>query len=484
VTVRRQWSTIWIVVGCYLAGYLLWPPHAFSVSDEGVYLGQALVFSQGKRWLDFVDPLTGGLKNLVISTYPVGTSLLQTPWVATLGWEYGALVSAFSLCGSVLLLARWLERAQLPPLFSLLLVSYPAGLVLGRIGMSDVPSLLVCTAGLVLFFLTSRPAWLGCGFLAGASLLFRDTNPLVFAPLFLGCLLRRDPRAGYLAVGGVLGSALRPISNVWLIGDPFLVHSDFEYSPELFPRNLALYLASLLILVPGGLFAVATHRGPWRREIQITVALFVLVYSLYDYAAWQSSWAKQLVLGPRYLLPILPLVIYCLAQRWSEWSRATPGLEKWRNALMAGFATACAILAIAVHPALDRWLRSEAEVVARLHSQSSAGATLVIDMGSVGKYVSPAYGDRRLLSIADVAPNRLPTVLQRSPQGAWIVIVERSESTYWESHVKELRAYVDAVASHCSLNEREDFHARDGSRLRMWKLESCTRPTRSNRIDP
>jgi len=241
VTVRRQWLALWIVVGLYVAGYLLWPPRALSVSDEGVYLTQALLFSQGQTWLPVFNPLTGIHQLMLPSSYPVGTSLLQTPWVAALGWRYGALASALSLCGSVVLLARWLERARLPPLIALLLVSYPASLVLGRIGMSDAPSLLVCTAGLALFFRDSRAAWLGSGFLAGASLLFRETNPLVFAPLFFGCLLRREPRTRYLVVGGILGSALRPISNAWLWYDAFLVHARYPFAPDLVLENAALY---------------------------------------------------------------------------------------------------------------------------------------------------------------------------------------------------------------------------------------------------
>ena len=473
MTVRRQWLALWVVVGSYVAGYLLWPPRALSVSDEGVYLTQALVFSHGRKWLEVFDPLSGNHRFMLPSNYPVGTSLLQAPWVAALGWRYGALASALALCGSVVLLARWLERTRLPPLFALLLVSYPAGLVQGRIGMSDTPSLLVCTAGLTLFFGASRAAWLGSGFLAGASLLFRDTNPLVFAPLFLGCLLRRDPRTRYLVVGGILGSALRPISTVWLFDDPFLVHSGYGFAPDLIPKNAALYLASLLILVPGGLLAVATHRGPRRWEIQSTVALFVAVYCFYGYAAWQSSWAKQLILGPRYLLPLLPLVIYCLAERWSDWSRSTPALEKGRNALLAAFALGCGILAIAVHPVLDRWLGSQAEVVARIYAHGSAGTTLVIDTSGVGKYVSPIYGDRTVLGLEQVVPSDVRTVLSRSPHGAWIVIVERTESVYWERFNEQLRGYVDAVEDHCSLDMQEDFHAPDGSRLRMWKVESC-----------
>ena len=473
MTARRQWWMLWAVVGVYIAGYLLWPPRAFSVSDEGVYIGQALLFSQGQKLLTLLDPRTGGLQLVLESSYPVGTSLLQTPFVAALGWQYGALASALALGGSVLLLARWLAGARLPPLFALLLVSYPAGLVLGRIGMSDAPSLLVCTAGLVLFFGASRLAWLGSGFLAGASLLFRDTNPLVFAPLFLGCLLRRNPRTRYLAVGGILGSALRPLSSIWLADDPFLIHSEFVFSPELIVKNAVLYLVALLILVPGGLLAVATHRGPLRWEIRATVALFAGLYCAYGYAAWQSSWTKQLILAPRYLLPILPWLIYCLADRWSEWSRATPALEKRRNALLAGFAAGCGMLAIAVHPVLDRWLRSQAEVTARIYSQSSDGATLLLDPSGVGKYVNLAYGDRNLFGFDQLAPYSLGTVLSRSPQGLWLVIVERSESAYWDGHKQQIRGYVDAAAAYCSLDEREDFHARDGSRLRMWKVESC-----------
>ena len=79
------------------------------------------------------------------------------------------------------------------------------------------------------------------------------------------------------------------------------------------------------------------------------------------------------------------MVIYCLAERWSDWSRATPALEKGRNALLAAFALGCGILAIAVHPVLDRWLGSQAEVVARIYSHGSVGTTLVIDTSGVGK---------------------------------------------------------------------------------------------------
>jgi hypothetical protein len=473
VTVRRQWLALWVVVSLYVAGYLVWPPRALGVSDEGLYLTQAMLFSHGEKWLAVFHPTTGIRELMLPSNYPVGTSLLQTPWVAALGWRFGALASALSLCGSVLLLARWLEDARLPPLFALLLVSYPAGLVLGRVGMSDTPSLLVCTAGLALYFRASRAAWLGSGLLAGASLLFRDTNPLVFAPLFFGCLLRRDPRTRYLIVGGILGAALRPIANFWLSHDPFLTHSPYAFAPEMVFRNAALYLASLLVLVPGGLLAVATHRGPLRWEIQSTVILFVAVYCFYGYGGWESGWAKQLILGPRYLLPLLPWVIYCLAQRWSEWSPATPALEKRRDALLTVFAVGCGILAVAVHPALDRWLRTQAEIVARIYAHGSAGTTLVIEPNGVGKYVSPTYGDRTVVGFEQAVPSELGSVLARSPHGVSIVMVERTETAYWEGFNEQLRSYVDAVKAHCTLFEQEDFHASDGSRLRMWKVASC-----------
>jgi hypothetical protein len=64
-------------------------------------------------------------------------------------------------------------------------------------------------------------------------------------------------------------------------------------------------------------------------------------------------------------------------------------------------------------------------------------------------------------------------VLSRSPQGASIVVVERSESAYWERFTQEIRGTVEAIDARCTLFEQEDFRVADGSRLRMWKIASC-----------
>ncbi len=54
-----------------------------------------------------------------------------------------------------------------------------------------------------------------------------------------------------------------------------------------------------MVLVPGGLIAVALYRGSRRPELIATVALFVAFYLMYDYSGFTSGMAKRLILGPR-----------------------------------------------------------------------------------------------------------------------------------------------------------------------------------------
>ena len=212
------------IAALYAIGFGIFYPNAITNRDESNYLRQALALSEARVLVAQTDPLTGEETVAPPSTLPIGTALLMAPFVAAGGWRAAYLAPLLELLLSLALIALWLREAGRSPLFALFALGFLPLAVLCRVPNSDVPSLLMTSLGLWLFWRGrdgSLSLWLGAGWVAGASLLFRETNPLVFAPLFAGAVLRRDPHAWALLVGGLAGVALRVAANSLIHGDPF-----------------------------------------------------------------------------------------------------------------------------------------------------------------------------------------------------------------------------------------------------------------------
>ena len=221
----------------YAAGFLAFSPRVVSVRDEVAYIRQAAAFAAGEATVVEKEALSGQTRRVPASTYPPGTSALQAPFVSLGGWRWAALASLLCLAVTVLLLAGWLRREGRSPLFALLVLGYPPALALSRLAMSDLPSAAVVTLGLSLFWRgQDGPGawWLASGFTAGLSLLFRETNALLFAPLFTGALLRRERKALALMAGVAAAVPLRLLSSALLFASPFFHRppAGFRWGPS------------------------------------------------------------------------------------------------------------------------------------------------------------------------------------------------------------------------------------------------------------
>src|SRR5262245_10348045 len=203
-----------VIAACvlYVLGFLAFYPNAVTNDDESGYVRQATLVLEGTASTPKVNALTGDTEDYVPSRYPYGTALSLAIPLALAGWRAGYVVPCLSLLAGVLLLGYWLKQERRSPLFALLLLSYPPNLVMGRVAMSDVPSMFLVILGLWLFWRgidENWKWWLASGFVAGGSMLFRESNPIPFAPFFAGAVLRRERNVWALVVGGFAGLGLR-----------------------------------------------------------------------------------------------------------------------------------------------------------------------------------------------------------------------------------------------------------------------------------
>ncbi len=475
-------AAVFLALLLYVVSFVVFLPRVLSVADEACYVRQAQALAEGRTTVESRDPLTGERVRVLPSTYPAGTSMLQVPFVWWAGWRGAAAASVLSLVITVLVLVRWLEGEEKSPLFALLVLGFVPALVMGRIAMSDVPSMAVATLAFFLFFRSNGESfgdWFLAGVFAGGSLLFRETNALLFVPLFAGAIVRRDQNWVALIVGGVLGGMLRPLTAFLVTGDPFFVrpaHLPLFYWENAI-RNTALYLIALLVMVPGGLAAVLAYRGPRRVEIVATVLAYTAFYATYGYGAWESGWQKQMVLGPRFFLPLLPLLVVAIADVFPRVAArvSSPLLLRIANTITALWVVYVLVSVVLVHWVVDGWGRSQASIMRAFYDNTRPDAAVVVDPNSLSKYANEVYGNRTVLSWDDVPPDMIPRAfgIYGSVQ---VALLYRSDSDYWLQRGREGDTYIRQIASHCQLELVHDANHTATDRLRVWDIINCESP--------
>ena len=286
---------------------------------------------EGTATIPKLNALTGQPEDYNPSRYPYGTALSMAIPVALVGWRGGYVIPCACLLGSVLLLGRWLRQEGRSPLFALLLLGFPPNLVLGRVAISDIPSMFLVILGLWLFWRGGGRSfwwWLASGFVAGASILFRESNPIAFAPFFAGALLRRERNVWALVAGGIAGLGLRVVAHLYFHGDAMQHHAPYLFALGTVLDRLPLYALTLLVFVPGGLVLALLYRGPRRPELCVSIVGFVTIYLIQEYYVTTSSTLKSLVVTPRYLTPIVPVMVFGMAESvprlWRRWLEEAP----------------------------------------------------------------------------------------------------------------------------------------------------------------
>lgn len=473
------------LLAVYAASFFAFYPEIATNDDEAMYLRQAELVLRGEPSITQIDPTTRNAEQTYPSTYAPGTAYLMAPFVALFGWRGAFLVPLLGLAFATWLTARWIREAGGSPFFALILLGFPPTLVMARVAMSDVPSAAVAALGMWLFWRGIERAptwWLGAGFVAGASFVLRATNPVLFVPLFAGTVLRRERKCWALVVGGVAGLGARALAMHAYFGSALYERSAYHLDIATIWQRLPLYLLGLLVFVPGGLALSLAYRGRRRPEIVATVALFFTCYLLQTYSTWETSFEKWIVLGLRYLIPLLPVMAFAMAEstprlfaQLRDRARARGGEASARR-----FSTVVGALALvwvigigaasaAVHPLFHGFVKSQAVLKREIEAVLPGDRVFITNWMATRKF-TPVLSQKFVrLERSELAPHDVEKLIEMWGE-VWIVLLRRTDSEHWRADALDAERWLAAL-------RREPELVRETTvsptmTLRVWKLDA------------
>lgn len=461
---QHAWAVIATALIVYSAAFAAFYPDVITVKDESRYVQQARFYAAGMTSDLREEAITGEMVETRPGTYPFGTSTLMAPLVALFGWRGAYGIPWLALVIAVLMTARWLADEGRSVLLSLVIMGFPAALVMGRTAMSDVPSLALIAMGLLFFWrgLDRGAIWsFASGLCAGISLTVREPNVLVFAPFYLGSLLRRDKNVGALILGGVIGTAMRPIGNWIIFGDPFFVRGSAGFfNPAALPHNLPNHLIGLLVLVPGGLLAGLLYKGRRAIEMRSCVALFVGFYLVYNYSGWESGWLKGHILGTRFFLPLLPVLAFALAEFLPRvWRQLTlqennaennVWLQPLGNLAVAAWLIGILGVSAAVHPIMSSWSGSQGTLKSHIEANIEFDKPLLANMNLAEKLIDRWEFKYVPLDRKTADFGSLLGLAERHGY-FYVVLIDRSESSAFEEDSRQNEELLAVLAGHTEL---------------------------------
>jgi len=471
------------ICAIYAIFFLLFYPRTILIEDEVHYTIQARMIAKGQTEIVGMNPYDGNVVTYA-PDYPLGTALIMAPFIAIGGESAGHLAALFSLILAVLVLARWLEVSGRSPLFALLVLGYPPVLVLGRSLMSDVPSLAIVTLGLFCFWRGIERGWgwwLASGFLAGASFSFRETNAIVFAPFFAGALLRRDRHTWALVVGGITGLGIRVASDLTIHDVLYLSRENYHAEIETLYKRLPVYALALFVFVPCGLVLGLLYRGRRWPELCTAITLFVAVYLIQRHYSYATSPLKRSILAPRYLIPIVPVIAFAMAEsvprlwkrllaRSSETNRLR--LATWAPRVVGAWVGGIALATLAVHPALAWWAGTQAGIHDTVKEYAGRDTVLVTNYTATRKFIDGL--DRKYIPIPTTAriPEDIEMLIARHGE-ITIIFLARSDSPYWRANAGRTAALIAAIRGEKDLLVDRRMSPTD--HLQIWRVRSPLR---------
>ena len=457
---KRKWL-LYLPALVFLVSFYFSYPGVTVLQDEVTYIRQAVAYSEGKTTLEHINPLTGETTEVRPSDYPPGTSLLLTLFVLAGGWSASFWMPALCLIFAFYFTVLLLRSAGYSEWFACLYFIFLPALIMGRVASSDVLSALIIAIGWWMFWKGDQRKeqdnrlawWTSAGFVAGVSILFRETNVLLFLPVFAGALFRQDREWYWLLMGGLAGIAVRPGLSYLLFGDPFFIKDPhFGFSLESVWMNTPVYLVMLLVFVPGGLYFAFIYKGNRRPEVITTIFLFVFFYLSYDFRGQHSGFAKSLVLGPRFFIPLLPVLYFAMAESAPRLLGATRffGKEMISRLKFAGVAITI-ISIITTNILFYEWTRLQQDIQQSIIETVPTDASVVTNPMATQKYISEIQGYKKRMDVRLINPEELEGIA-----GFYIVFLQRSDSEYWRVEAERGNLFLNSLQTEMILEK--SFH--------------------------
>lgn len=473
-------GTRWVAAAllAFVLGFALWPPTVLVIGDEARYVSQALALASGGLTLPGSEILYPPEPAFVMSDYPPGTSLLQAPLVLVGGWRAAAWVSVASLVAATALTQRWLREIGYSPAFALVLPGFFGAAFFGRVAMSDVPSAAVVALALWSLWRADgrSPGWsLVAGLSAGASLLFREPNAVLLAPLLVDAVVGKRCHVPALVAGGAIGLVARLGLSYAMFGSAFYVRdSGYGFALESLSHSATPFALILLVMFPLGGLLPLLYQGPRRTAIRVAAGLYCAVFLFYEYdSITENGVVKGLILASRFVVPALPLFALMAADVWPRWyalaSRRGPRLARAAALTLASGAVA---MAFAVHPAAHRQESIPASIVRAVFDHTTSDEPIVTNHKATLKYLSTAYGPRRLI-LREAADPANVAEFMRQYRGLQVVLLDRSDSEMFRLDAVENERFLQRLDTQCVLRAVYDRQESTWARLRILRVSSC-----------
>lgn len=265
-----------------------------------------------------------------------------------------------------------------------------------------------------------------------------------------------------------------------VFGNPFFIRfSGYGFSLESILRNAGLYLLSLMAMTPFGLVGGCGYKGRRRWEMVTAILAYFVFYLSYEYAGYESGFLKGLVLGPRYFIPLIPLLAVASGETfprlWGALCKRFDSVHRikvLKTGLVWFWIVAIVFASASVHWVSDLWSNYQANIVEALMSNIQADRPVLTTPVVTTKYLYGIYGLRKVLSRYQVKPEDVPRVFL-AEGGLQMAFLTRSDSDFFRQMEKEESSYLADIERYCSIRLRFDRVVSRIERLRIWDVEDC-----------
>ena len=460
-TFRIDWILVLLCLSVYSIGFFIYYPEVVVSRDSTYYLLQAKNFSEGVVWTTYVDPLTDSIEKWA-SYLPIGTSLLLALFYFIGGLKASFLLPLISLLFLVMITAKWISENGNSPLFSLLVLSFPAALTLGRVPLSDIPTGMFVA-------LTCWFFWQGAngrkvfGFLSGLFWVlisvFREPGIIILAPLFIGSFFRKDRNLPYIIVGAVIGIMLKLFLNKLIWNVFFHSASRGEFGIDVFLTNTIYYSMVLLFLFPGGLIALIMYRGSRWTELLLGGIAYFILHGLFNHLAYYDL-LKSLVNGPRYFIPLTPILAFQMAEVYPSLKRKIERKIKFTDPnkvfsfIKNGWLMCVFLFSLSVHIFMGQFEKKGVTIRDTIYSHTSDRSLIITEQSSTFKYINNLYGKRHLLDMKTIskyseqretATTEIMRELLSKYSNIQIVVLERYENYFRQKKKKITDDFIKSI---------------------------------------
>ena len=278
------------------------------ITDEISYYFQLQNWLYGNAQGTIIDAVSGTTYSLIEGHYPPGTSFI----LSILYWIHNPLIyfnGLMYLIVSIFLLYKCLRKLKLPIISLSAIYLFLPLVFIARTTMSEMPSLLLVSVGVYLYFVNKSKSYLWLAFITGLSVAFRETNILLLAPLAF--FISKNYVLSAIAFLG--GLSFRFIGYYILINNPLLIKEGYPFGIEFLPDTFIVYAIVLLILLPLSPLWFTKVPRLHNRPFAIGLFSFLGLHLVYGYvASVYSGYTNGVILNGRFWIPTLPLFVIAL----------------------------------------------------------------------------------------------------------------------------------------------------------------------------